>query len=66
LSSVSSTVTYTSVDIDSVPGKPVFPADEQPLPPVDSPTALSPGYMADSDPEEDPEEDPKEDPEEDL
>ncbi|GJZ79410.1 hypothetical protein Tco_0644247, partial [Tanacetum coccineum] len=34
----------------------VFPAEEQPLPPVDSPTALSPGYVADSDPEEDSEE----------
>ncbi|GJV15076.1 putative reverse transcriptase domain-containing protein [Tanacetum coccineum] len=117
MSSVSSTVTYTSVDIDSEPGRAFWPADEelseggsprviiygynglpikpaappspdyipgpedpqaplvpqdedeseeQPLPPVDSPTALSPGYMADSDPEEDPEEDPKEDPEEDL
>ncbi|GKE99283.1 hypothetical protein Tco_0022634 [Tanacetum coccineum] len=31
----------------------VFPAGEQPLPPVDSPTALSPGCVADSDPEED-------------
>ncbi|GKC49827.1 hypothetical protein Tco_1072572, partial [Tanacetum coccineum] len=34
----------------------VFPAGEQPLPPVDSPTAESPGYVAESDPEEDPEE----------
>ncbi|GJU71781.1 hypothetical protein Tco_1263186 [Tanacetum coccineum] len=34
----------------------VFPAEEQPLPPVDSPTAESPGYVAESDPEEDPEE----------
>ncbi|GKF24095.1 hypothetical protein Tco_0076417 [Tanacetum coccineum] len=34
----------------------VFPAEEQPLPPIDSPTALSPGYVADSDQEEDPEE----------
>nr|GEW71307.1 hypothetical protein [Tanacetum cinerariifolium] len=31
-------------------------AEEQPLPPVVSPTAESPGYVADSDPEEDPEE----------
>ncbi|GKD98855.1 hypothetical protein Tco_1382752, partial [Tanacetum coccineum] len=38
----------------------VFPAEEQPLPPVDSPTALSLGYVADSDPEEDPEEDSEE------
>ncbi|GJT40468.1 hypothetical protein Tco_0940333 [Tanacetum coccineum] len=33
-----------------------FPAEEQPLPPVDSPTAESPGYISKSDPEEDPEE----------
>nr|GEW68115.1 hypothetical protein [Tanacetum cinerariifolium] len=34
----------------------VFSAEEQPLPPVVSPTAESPGYVAGSDPEEDPEE----------
>ncbi|GKE46411.1 hypothetical protein Tco_1477669 [Tanacetum coccineum] len=34
----------------------MFPAEEQPLPPVDSPTAESPGYVAESDPEEDLEE----------
>ncbi|GJV10346.1 putative reverse transcriptase domain-containing protein [Tanacetum coccineum] len=34
----------------------VFPVEEQPLPPVDSPTAKSPGYVAESDPEEDPKE----------
>ncbi|GJQ93356.1 putative reverse transcriptase domain-containing protein [Tanacetum coccineum] len=34
-----------------------FPAEEQPLPPVDSPTAESPEYVTESDPEEDPEED---------
>ncbi|GKD71506.1 hypothetical protein Tco_1325596 [Tanacetum coccineum] len=34
----------------------VFPAEEQPLPHVDSPTAESPGYITESDPEEDPEE----------
>ncbi|GJU46873.1 hypothetical protein Tco_1204139 [Tanacetum coccineum] len=34
----------------------VFPAEEKPLPPVDSPTAESPGYVSESDPEEDPEE----------
>ncbi|GKE29891.1 hypothetical protein Tco_1445275, partial [Tanacetum coccineum] len=34
-----------------------FPAEEQPLPPVDSPTTESPGYVTESDPEEDPEED---------
>ncbi|GJX09947.1 hypothetical protein Tco_0199806 [Tanacetum coccineum] len=34
----------------------VFPADEQPLPPVVSPTAESPEYVVESDPEEDPKE----------
>ncbi|GJY58516.1 hypothetical protein Tco_0458408 [Tanacetum coccineum] len=34
----------------------VFPVEEQPLPTVDSPTAESPGYVAESDPDEDPEE----------
>ncbi|GKE62318.1 hypothetical protein Tco_1512685, partial [Tanacetum coccineum] len=34
----------------------VFPVEEQPLPPVDSPTAESPEYVTESDPEEDPEE----------
>ncbi|GJW07495.1 hypothetical protein Tco_1569918 [Tanacetum coccineum] len=34
----------------------VFPVEEQPLPPVDSPTVESPRYVAESDPEEDPEE----------
>ncbi|GJS34499.1 putative reverse transcriptase domain-containing protein [Tanacetum coccineum] len=33
-----------------------FPAEEQPLPPIDSPTDESPGYVTESDPEEDPEE----------
>ncbi|GKB23066.1 hypothetical protein Tco_0862467 [Tanacetum coccineum] len=33
----------------------VFPAEEQPLPPVDSPTAELPRYITESDPEEDPE-----------
>ncbi|GKE22595.1 hypothetical protein Tco_1434107 [Tanacetum coccineum] len=33
-----------------------FPAEEQPLPPVDSPTAKSPGHVTESDPEEDPKE----------
>nr|GEY83191.1 hypothetical protein [Tanacetum cinerariifolium] len=54
-------------DLDFVP-KPIYPeyipledehillAEEQPLPPVVSPTAESPGYVAESDPEEDPEE----------
>ncbi|GKD30844.1 hypothetical protein Tco_1241622 [Tanacetum coccineum] len=34
----------------------VFSVEEQPLPPVDSPTAESPGYVVESNPEEDPEE----------
>ncbi|GJS52837.1 hypothetical protein Tco_0626199 [Tanacetum coccineum] len=34
----------------------VFPVKEQPLPPVDSPTVESPGYVTKSDPEEDLEE----------
>nr|GEX16586.1 hypothetical protein [Tanacetum cinerariifolium] len=34
----------------------ILPAEEQPLPPVVSPTAESPGYVAELDPEEDPEE----------
>nr|GFA33660.1 hypothetical protein [Tanacetum cinerariifolium] len=34
----------------------ILPAEEQPLPPVVSPTAESPGYVAESDPEQDPEE----------
>ncbi|GJX19760.1 hypothetical protein Tco_0222437 [Tanacetum coccineum] len=36
----------------------VLPAKERPLPAAVSPTADSPGYIADSDPKEDPEEDP--------
>ncbi|GKF54694.1 hypothetical protein Tco_0165034, partial [Tanacetum coccineum] len=43
----------------------VFPIEEQPLPPVDSPTAESPGYVTESDPEEDPEEDDADDEDED-
>ncbi|GJS05455.1 hypothetical protein Tco_0321963 [Tanacetum coccineum] len=43
------------------PDDKVFPAEEQSLPAAVSPTADSPGYIADSNPEED-EEDPKEDP----
>ncbi|GKF04900.1 hypothetical protein Tco_0035568, partial [Tanacetum coccineum] len=34
----------------------VFSVEEQPLPLVDSPTAESPGYVVESDPEEDPKE----------
>ncbi|GKB90109.1 hypothetical protein Tco_0962381, partial [Tanacetum coccineum] len=37
------------------------PLEDQPLPTDASPTALSPGYVADFDPDEDPKEDPKED-----
>ncbi|GKD32876.1 hypothetical protein Tco_1248385, partial [Tanacetum coccineum] len=33
-----------------------FPTEEQPLPPVGSPTTESPGHVTESDPEEDPEE----------
>ncbi|GJX68765.1 putative reverse transcriptase domain-containing protein [Tanacetum coccineum] len=111
MSSASSAVTYTSVYIDSEPGRLVAlpspdyvpgpehppspdyvpgpehppspievpyvpepeypeylapsnaeaPLEDQPLPIGASPTALSRGYVADSDPEEDPEEDLKED-----
>ncbi|GJW79466.1 putative reverse transcriptase domain-containing protein [Tanacetum coccineum] len=43
----------------------VFPAEEQPLPAAASPTAQSPVYVSESDPEADPEEDNDEDPEED-
>ncbi|GJV00267.1 hypothetical protein Tco_1329537 [Tanacetum coccineum] len=43
----------------------VLPAEEQPLLAASSPTADSPGYVSESDPEEDPEEDDDEDPEED-
>ncbi|GJV75539.1 hypothetical protein Tco_1507123 [Tanacetum coccineum] len=44
----------------------VFLAEEQPLPAAASPTAQSPDYVSESDPEVDPEEDDDEDPEEDL
>nr|GFA09825.1 hypothetical protein [Tanacetum cinerariifolium] len=44
----------------------VFPAEEQPLPAAASPTAESPGYIPESDPDEDPEEDDDEDPKEDV
>ncbi|GJZ67005.1 hypothetical protein Tco_0630245, partial [Tanacetum coccineum] len=42
-----------------------FSVEEQPLPPVVSPTAESPGYVVESDPEEDPEEDDADDEDED-
>nr|GEX25319.1 hypothetical protein [Tanacetum cinerariifolium] len=44
-----------------VPSDVEAPLDDQPLPANASPTAASPGYMADSDLDEDPEEDPKDD-----
>ncbi|GJR10524.1 hypothetical protein Tco_0793176 [Tanacetum coccineum] len=44
----------------------VFPAEEQPLPAAASPTAQSPNYVLESDPEAYPKEDDDEDPEEDL
>ncbi|GJV91916.1 hypothetical protein Tco_1539729 [Tanacetum coccineum] len=44
-----------------VPSDADAPLEDQPLPTDASPTALSPGYVADSNPDEDPEEDPKED-----
>ncbi|GKC86525.1 hypothetical protein Tco_1147174 [Tanacetum coccineum] len=69
MSSATFVVTYTSVYTDSELGRAFwgaddeededeheFPAEEQPLPPVDSPTAESPRHVTESDPEEDPEE----------
>nr|GEV55674.1 hypothetical protein [Tanacetum cinerariifolium] len=38
------------------PDEHVLPAEEQPLPPIDSPTAESLGFVVESNPEEDPEE----------
>nr|GEV10466.1 hypothetical protein [Tanacetum cinerariifolium] len=68
MSSASSAVTYTSPqDPDYVP-EPIYPeyipledehvllVEEHPLPPVDSPTAESLRYVAESDPKKDPEE----------
>ncbi|GJT52019.1 putative reverse transcriptase domain-containing protein [Tanacetum coccineum] len=43
-----------------VPSNDEVPIEDQPLPADASPTALSPGYVADFDPSEDPEEDPAE------
>ncbi|GKE86092.1 hypothetical protein Tco_1559834 [Tanacetum coccineum] len=43
-----------------VPSDVEAPLEDQPLPTDASPTALSPGYVADSDPDENPKEDPKE------
>ncbi|GKE19872.1 hypothetical protein Tco_1431384 [Tanacetum coccineum] len=44
-----------------VPSDAEAPLEDQSLPADASPTALSPGYVTDSDPDEDPEEDPEED-----
>ncbi|GJW07811.1 mitochondrial proton/calcium exchanger protein-like protein isoform X1 [Tanacetum coccineum] len=44
-----------------VPSGDEAPMEDQPLPDDASPTALSSGYVANSDPKEDPEEDPEED-----
>ncbi|GKF16168.1 hypothetical protein Tco_0061086, partial [Tanacetum coccineum] len=44
-----------------VPSDAEVPLEDQPLPVDASPTALSQGYMANSDPEDDPKEDPEED-----
>ncbi|GJZ27681.1 putative reverse transcriptase domain-containing protein [Tanacetum coccineum] len=44
-----------------VPSDAEAPLEDHPLPIDASPTTLSPGYVADSDPDEDPEEDPEED-----
>ncbi|GKA69347.1 hypothetical protein Tco_0775411 [Tanacetum coccineum] len=43
-----------------VPSDAEAPLEDQPLPTDASPTALSPGYVADSDPDEDPKGDPEE------
>nr|GFD09730.1 hypothetical protein [Tanacetum cinerariifolium] len=62
MSSASSAVTYTSVYTNSEPGRVFWGADEElsdgekPLPLVVSPTAESPEYVAELDPEEDPKE----------
>ncbi|GKD19164.1 hypothetical protein Tco_1208322 [Tanacetum coccineum] len=44
-----------------IPSDAEAPLEDQPLPADASPTALSPGYVADSDLDDDPEEDPEED-----
>ncbi|GKF64714.1 hypothetical protein Tco_0188162, partial [Tanacetum coccineum] len=44
-----------------VPSVAEAPLEDQPLPTDASPIAISPGYVADSDPDKDPEEDPEED-----
>ncbi|GKF19256.1 hypothetical protein Tco_0067894, partial [Tanacetum coccineum] len=47
---------------DSPEAAPEVPVEDQPYVVVDSPIALSPGYVADSDPEKDPEEDSEDGP----
>ncbi|GKF79742.1 hypothetical protein Tco_0235310 [Tanacetum coccineum] len=44
-----------------LPSNAAAPLEDHPLPADASPTALSPDYVADSDPDEDPKEDPEED-----
>nr|GFC83490.1 hypothetical protein [Tanacetum cinerariifolium] len=44
-----------------VPSNAEAPLEDQPLPVDASPTAASPGYVANSDPDEDPEKDPEDD-----
>nr|GEX54610.1 hypothetical protein [Tanacetum cinerariifolium] len=60
MSSGSSAVTYTSVYTNSEPGRVFWGADEElsdgAITTCFSPTTESPGYVAESDPEEDPEE----------
>nr|GFA39297.1 hypothetical protein [Tanacetum cinerariifolium] len=72
MSDASFAVTYTSVYTDSEPlryygeesaetGSLGVPLEDQLLPVDASPTAASPGYVADSDPDKDPKEDLKDD-----
>ncbi|GJX06761.1 hypothetical protein Tco_0194693 [Tanacetum coccineum] len=62
MSSATSAITYTSVYTDSEPDRAFWGADDEEISEgaaiyfVDSPTAESPGYVTESDPEEDPEE----------
>nr|GEW32195.1 putative reverse transcriptase domain-containing protein [Tanacetum cinerariifolium] len=64
LDSKDSIITYTAVS--SPYGEDdILPAEEQPLPAAASPTAESPGYIDESDPEDDPKEDLDDDHEED-
>ncbi|GKC22986.1 hypothetical protein Tco_1025136, partial [Tanacetum coccineum] len=56
---------YLVAAFQALPSPDYVSAKDQPLPAALSPTADSPGYVLESDPEEDPEEDDDEDPEED-